>query len=285
MKLRHIAVLTIAGAMTVLCLAGCSDAAKMQTVSGAGLEQLGQITVITREEGSGTREVFAESVGFYDASTGRDRTLDSAKQAESGTDVIDLVSSEKSAIGYVSLGALDGGNSKALHTVTVDGKSLDRKFYLAYSGSLSDLEQDFLAYVKGAGQALVGENFTAVNKTTSFLSLKPSGSLRIGGSTSVSGLMQELAQAYMEYNPNASVEVVETDSTNGLTGAMSGIYDLGMSSRELKDYEKELLQYEVIAKDEIAVIVNKDNSLENISSEDLKAVYTGEIANWKELNQ
>lgn len=281
MKLRHIAVLT----MTVLCLAGCSDAAKMQTVSGAGLEQLGPITVIAREEGSGTREVFAESVGFYDASTGRDRTLDSAKQAESGTDVIDLVSSEKSAIGYVSMGALDGENKKALHTVTVDGKSLDRKFYLAYSGALSDLEQDFMAYVKGAGQELVGENFTAVNKTTSFLSLKPSGSLRIGGSTSVSGLMQELAQAYMEYNPNASVEVVETDSTNGLTGAMSGIYDLGMSSRELKDYEKELLKYEVIAKDEIAVIVNKDNSLENISSEDLKSVYTGEITNWKELNQ
>ena len=281
MKLRHIAVL----AMTVLCLAGCSDAAKMQTVSGAGLEQLGQITVITREEGSGTREVFAESVGFYDASTGRDRTLDSAELAQSGNDVIDIVSSEKSAIGYVSLGALDDENSKELHTVTVDGKSLDRKFYLAYSGGLSDLEQDFLAYVKGAGQELVGENFTVVNKTTSFLSLKPSGSLRIGGSTSVSGLMQELAQAYMKYNPNASIEVVETDSTNGLTGAMSGIYDLGMSSRELKDYEKELLKYEAIAKDEIAVIVNKDNSLENISSEDLKAVYTGEITNWKELNQ
>ena len=281
MKLRHIAVL----AMTVLCLAGCSDAAKMQTVSGAGLEQLGSITVVTREEGSGTREVFAESVGFYDASTGRDRTLDSAELAQSGNDVIDIVSSEKSAIGYVSLGALDDENSKELHTVTVDGKSLDRKFYLAYSGGLSDLEQDFLAYVKGAGQELVGENFTVVNKTTSFLSLKPSGSLRIGGSTSVSGLMQELAQAYMKYNPNASIEVVETDSTNGLTGAMSGIYDLGMSSRELKDYEKELLKYEAIAKDEIAVIVNKDNSLENISSEDLKAVYTGEITNWKELNQ
>lgn len=284
MKLRHIAVLTMAGAMTVFCLTGCADAAKMQTVSGAGLEQLGQITVVTREEGSGTREVFAESVGFYDASTGRDRTLGSAKQAESGADVIELVSSEKSAIGYVSMGAMNSENSETLHTVTVDGKSLDREFYLAYSGSLSDLEQDFLTYVKGAGQELVGENFTAVNKTTSFLSMKPSGSLRIGGSTSVSEVMQELAKAYMEYNPNASVEVVETDSTNGLTGTMSGIYDLGMSSRELKDYEKELLQYEVIAKDEIAVIVNKDNSLENISSEDLKAVYTGKITDWKELN-
>lgn len=111
------------------------------------------------------------------------------------------------------------------------------------------------------------------------------GRIKIGGSSSVYGLMQELAEVYMKINSHAAVEVVETDSTNGLTGAMSGTYDIGMSSRELKDYEKQLLEYEVIAKDEIAVIVHSDNPLENISSEDLRNVYTGEITEWKELQK
>ena len=86
-----------------------------------------------------------------------------------------------------------------------------------------------------------------------------------------------------EINPNAEITVVTTDSTNGLTGAMSGIYDLGMASRELKDYEKELLDYDVIAKDEVAVIVQKDNPLKNSSSQDLKKIYSGEMKEWKEL--
>ena len=87
----------------------------------------------------------------------------------------------------------------------------------------------------------------------------------------------------MEVNPNAAIEVIGTDSTNGLTGAMSGIYDLGMSSRDLKDYERELLSFEVIAKDKVAVIVNRDNPLKNIASKDLKAIYTGEITEWDKL--
>ena len=96
--------------------------------------------------------------------------------------------------------------------------------------------------------------------------------------------MEELSASYMELNPNADIEVVETDSANGLTGTMEGTYDLGMSSRDLKDYEKELLEYVVIAKDEIQVIVNKDNPLTNIASSDLKKIYTGQIQDWKELS-
>ena len=98
-------------------------------------------------------------------------------------------------------------------------------------------------------------------------------------------LMQELVDAYSEINTNARIEVIVTDSTNGLTGAMSGTYDLGMSSRDLKDYEKELLESVAIARDEIAVVVNKDNPLEAISAEELKDIYTGRIIDWKELNE
>lgn len=146
-----------------------------------------------------------------------------------------------------------------------------------------DPESDFLSYVEGAGQKIVAGYARPVHKETSFLSMKPKGTLRVGGSTSVAGMMSELAENYMKLNPNAKIEVVETDSTNGLTGTMDGTYDLGMSSRDLKDYEKELLEDVVIAKDEIQVIVNKDNPLTNITSSDLKKIYTGQSKDWKEL--
>ena len=161
---------------------------------------------------------------------------------------------------------------------------MGRNFYLVYSGKMTDLESDFLSYVQGAGQKIVAEYAEPVHKETSFLSMKPEGTIRIGGSTSVAGMMEELSASYMELNPNADIEVVETDSANGLTGTMDGTYDLGMSSRDLKDYEKELLEYVVIAKDEIQVIVNKDNPLTNIASSDLKKIYTGQIQDWKELS-
>ena len=167
----------------------------------------------------------------------------------------------------------------------MSGGALERNFYLAYSGRLSELETDFLTYIQSAGQEIVGENYETVKKTTTFLSGKPEGSIKIGGSSSMAELIQELADAYSEINPNAVIEIIVTDSTNGLTGAMSGLYDLGMASRDLKDYEKELLESVMIASDEIAVIVNADNPLEEITAEDLKGIYTGEITKWQELNQ
>lgn len=264
-------------------MTGCSSGGKQDTSAGAGLDKLGNITVVSREEGSGTREIFAKSIGIYDSSIGRDQTRSGALYAMSSEEVIATVGKDQAAIGYVSKGVLTNTKTQQVHEVTVDGSSLKRSFYLAYSGNLSELEQDFITYIKGAGQEIVGRNYTAVKKATSFLSLKPSGTIRIGGSSSIAGLMQELADDYKTKNPNATIEITVTDSTNGLTGTMSGNYDLGMSSRELKDYEKELLSYEEIAKDEIAVIVQADNPLENISSKDLKAIYTGSVLDWKDL--
>ena len=263
--------------LMVTLIGGCAKNADDPDMKG-----MGTITVCSREEGSGTREVFSKTLGLFDDSTGRDEITEDALKEESGDKVIEAVSEDESAIGYVSLGLLDSSKGK-VHTVTVDGKSLNRNFYLAYSGKLSELEKDFLTYVEGKGQEIVGENYQTVKKTTTFLSGKPKGTIKIGGSSSVASLMQELSDAYMQINPNAEITVVTTDSTNGLTGAMSGIYDLGMASRELKDYEKELLDYDVIAKDEVAVIVQKDNPLKNISSQDLKKIYSGEMKEWKEL--
>lgn len=275
-------------AVLVVCvllgsLTGCAQEKEQATSLGEGAERLGSIHVISREEGSGTRNVFAESIGFYDTATGRDLTTENAEIAADGQKVKELIGEDINAIGYLSAGLLDEEDSSSIHTVTVDGKELERSFYLTYSGQLTEVEQEFLAYIGGAGQEIVKNGFSPIGDTTQFLSLKPKGSIKIGGSSSMYELVKELAEAYMELNPNAAIEVVATDSTNGLTGAMSGIYDLGMSSRDLKDYEKELLSFEVIAKDKVAVIVNRDNPLNNITSKDLKAIYTGEVTEWDEL--
>lgn len=264
-------------------LTGCSQEKEQATSMGEGTEQLGSIHVISREEGSGTRSVFAQSVGFYDYSTGRDLTTENVEIATDGEKVKEWISTDVNAIGYLSAGLLGEADAGPIHTVTVDGKELERSFYMVYSGQLTEVEQEFITYIEGAGQEIVGKDFSPIGATTQFLSLKPNGKIKIGGSSSMYELVRELAATYMELNPNADIEVVETDSNNGLTGAMSGIYDLGMSSRDLKDYERELLSYEVIAKDQIAVIVNRDNPLNNIALTDLKAVYTGEITEWDKL--
>ena len=283
MRLKKCAAAVMLVCSLLVSLTGCSQESKQETSLGEGVERLGSIHVISREEGSGTRNVFAESIGFNDTATGRDLTVESAEIVEDGQKVKELIATDVNAIGYLSAGLLSDEDNKSLHTVTVDGKELERNFYLAYSGQLSETEQEFITYVEGAGQEIVKDGFNTIGDATQFLSLKPKGNIKIGGSSSMFDLMQKLAAAYMELNPNAVIEVISTDSGNGLTGAMSGIYDIGMSSRELKDYEKELLSFEVVAKDKIAVIVNCENPLNNISSKDLKAIYTGEIAQWKKL--
>lgn len=151
-------VLTVILALSVL--AGCSASETSRTVAGDGLDELGAITVIAREEGSGTRTVFAESLGFYDSNTARDKTTETAKQAESGNAVVEMVSKDASAIGYVSEAAL--ASEEKVHTVTVDGSNLEREFYLAYSGKLSELESDFLTYVLSSGQEIVGKHYSTV---------------------------------------------------------------------------------------------------------------------------
>lgn len=295
MKKRSKASLVLAVCL-LFGLAGCGAGAGStgkQTVEG--LDKLGNIQVIAREDGSGTRSAFAQMVGLMQSSAETeqsDETRTDAQIAESTDDVVEAVAADKAAIGYVSAGALTDDHTQ-IKQLTIDGSAagnaknnypLSRSFYLAYSGTLSDAAQDFLTYVHGAGQALVAETYTPVAKSSTFLSSKASGSISIVGSTSVAPLIQQLAEAYQEYNPNVSITVEATDSSDGLTRAMSGECDLGMSSRDLKDYEQELLDYESIAQDDIAVIVQADNPLSDISLDLLKQIYTGDFKAWSELN-
>ena len=176
------------------------------------------------------------------------------------------------------------GTEATMENVQDDSYSLSRPFSLAWSGKLNDLEQDFLTYVLGSGQAIVGQSYVAVHNSTTFLSGQYEGTITIHGSTSAAPLLEQLAEAYMEINPHAAIEVTASDSTSGLNDAMQGNCDFAMSSRELKDYEQELLNYEVIAQDGIAVIVNSLNPLTDITTEELNAIFTGSITDWGTIN-
>ncbi len=258
----------------------------------AGLDKLGEIQVISREDGSGTRGTFAQLAGFDQSSEDKsDLTREDAVIKNNAEEVIEVVKNENASIGYVSKGALT--DDSEVKTLSINGIGVDtrnhnyplsRSFYIVYSGKLSELEQDFLTYVHGAGQEIVEKSYVPVAKSSTFLSNKAKGKIEITGSTSMAPLMTELAEAYMELNPNAIITVVETDSTDGINKAMTGECNLGMSSRDLKDYERELLDYEIIANDDIAVIVNADNPLSDITLDWLKRIYVGEVQKWEELN-
>lgn len=276
-------------------LAGCNSSEKSaeQSTKTEGLDELKEIQVISREEGSGTRSAFAELSGFLKNEEGKtDLTTDRAQFAEDAGQVCEMVAENPSAIGYLSLaGVPEDGSVKVLK---VDGLKADfseksyplgRTFYLTYSGQLNELEEDFLTYIHGKGQEIVERSYVPVAKSSTFLSNQAEGRIRIGGSTSVKPLIMELAENYMAFNPNAEILVESSDSGDGLTRTMSGELDFGMASRDLKDYEMELLDYEAIAKDDIAVIVNPDNPLEDLTTDDLKKIFTGEYLRWDELNQ
>lgn len=275
----------------IVCLAGCGQkSTQVDKDNNEELSKLGKIKVISREEGSGTRETFALLAGFNkDGTDGTDKTVEDAEVAESMDSVIENVTDDTSAIGYVSAGVagIDG-----VKTLKINGKSvsnnagkypLTRSFYLAYNGALNDVEQDFMTYVQSAGQEIVSEHYETIAKNTTFLSNQSEGTIRIEGSTSMAALVQELADAYMKINTHATVQVTATDSTKGLNSVMSGNCDIAMSSRDLKDYEKELLNYNTVAEDKIAVIVNKENPLSDMTLYMLKSIYTGGIKNWEDL--
>lgn len=279
----------IAG-MVVTSLAGCGNTKKAQEKVD-GLDKLGKIHVISREEDSGTRNTFAELAGLKDNNSGnQDNTLDGAEIVEDTSSVLNKVGSDPAAIGYGSAGVMVSDSQVKVLSVegTAAGKKdarypLSRSFYLAWNGKLNSVEEEFLRYIRSAGQEIVGQSYVAVSKQNSFLSLKPKGEITITGSTSVGPLLECLAEEYMKQNPKASIKVTQTDSGDGINQTIQRKCDMGMSSRELRDPEKELLNYEAIARDEIAVIVNADNPLNDITMDQLEAIYTGKTTEWKAI--
>ena len=259
-------------------------------------EKAVKINVISREEGSGTRGAFVELTGVEKKVDGVkvDQTTLDAEIASSTSVVITTVAGDKNAIGYISLGSLNDtvkaievdGTYPTVDTVKSGEYKIARPFVVAYM-SLSDVAEDFLSFVMSkSGQDIIqGKGYIKVNETEEGYSASmKSGTLTISGSSSVYPVMEKLTEAYSALNPDVKITLMQSDSTTGVNDAISGKSDLGLSSRELKDSEKEKgLTPKVIALDGIAVIVNKENSVNGLSTETIKDIYKGNITTWEGL--
>ena len=280
--------------MTVFALAGCG-ADSNDGGTGTGTDA---ISVLTREEGSGTRGAFIELLGIEEKNAdGKkvDKTIDTAETTNSTSVMITTVQGNKAAIGYISLGSLDKSKVKALK---VDGAEaavdnvksgeykVARPFNIATKGDATGVASDFIKFILSAdGQAVVEKNgYISEGNTGAYKASGQKGKITIGGSSSVTPVMEKLKEAYVKLNPNVTVDVQQNDSSSGMKGAIDGIYDIGMASRDVKDSEKEAgLNSIKIALDGIAVIVNKDNTLDSITSEQIKNIYTGSLTKWSEI--
>ncbi|MDD4642957.1 MAG: substrate-binding domain-containing protein [Erysipelotrichaceae bacterium] len=284
--------LLLALAIMALILTGCSKPAEEE-----GFDQSKAITVVSREDGSGTRGAFIELLGIEqkDANGEKvDYTTELAVISNSTSVVMGNVASNAYAIGYISLGSLNDtvkalkidGVEATVENIKSNTYKVARPFNIATSGEISVVAQDFINYILSAnGQTVVEENgYISISNTGEFTSELPSGKVVVGGSSSVSPVMEKLKEAYLALNPNAEIEVQQTDSTSGMTSAIDGVVDIGMASRELKQSELDAgLVNTVIAMDGIAVIVNNENPLEDITSDNVRAVYMGEVTDWSVL--
>ncbi|HFI0463954.1 TPA: substrate-binding domain-containing protein [Streptococcus suis] len=256
--------------------------------------QEGAINVVSREDGSGTRGAFVELVEVTDEA-GDDLTTLSAIIQNSTNGVLQTVAGDANAIGYVSLGSLND-DVKALKIDGVEATSetildgeykIARPFNLAWKkDSLSDLSKDFLAFIHSTqGQAIVEEEgfIQSKQEQEEYTGKDQEGTIEVVGSTSVTPVLEKLAEAYQEINPGVTINITSNGSSAGLESAAQGVADLGMSSRELKDEEKENLDFDAIALDGIAVIVHKDSSLEDITLENVRKIFLGELVDWEEV--
>ena len=270
-------------------LTGCGNSAGGAT---------GAISVVSREDGSGTRCAFEELSGVEDAD-GNDATVSSAEITNSTAVMMQTVEGNASAIGYISMGSL--GNNDKIKAVQINGVDatpanvsngsyvVSRPFNIVTkSDGISDAAQDFINYIlSDEGQDIVEqEDFIKIDATGAYKSNGTTGkTISVAGSSSVTPVMEKLKEAYEKANGGKiTVEVQQSDSTTGITSASDGLCDIGMASRDLKDEEKDLgLTATVIARDGIAVIVNKDNDVDELTSDQVKAVYTGETTTWEDL--
>ena len=279
----------LAALMLTGALAGCgSSASDTQAADGADSGVSGAITVISREDGSGTRGAFIELTGVEEKTAdGKkvDNTTADAEIANKTDVVLTSVAGNEKAIGYISLGALNDtvkavkvdGAEATVDNVKAGAYKLSRPFNIATKGEPTGVAKDFISFILSKeGQAVVTDNkYIAVNDAAeSFVS---------DGSSSVSPVMEKLIEAYKSVNPNASIDLQTSDSTSGMTGAMDGTFAIGMASRELKDEEAAQLTGTAIALDGIAVIVNPANTIDELSMDQIKSIYVGDITDWGDL--
>lgn len=280
--------LGLAGIVAVGMFAGCSakDSAK-------------EISVITRENGSGTRGAFVELLGIEEkTSDGKkvDHTTTEAITAPKTDIMLSNVAGDENAIGYVSLGSLNN-TVKSLKVNGVEATAenikngkyeVARPFNIVTKGNAQGLAKDFIDFILSKeGQAVVVKNgFIAINDQAEvYKGTKPEGKIVISGSSSVTPVMEKLKEAYIAINSKAVIEVQQQDSTAGITGTVEGTCDIGMVSRDLKDSEKEKVNGIEIAIDGIAVIANTNNAVSDLTKDQIKSIFTGSITKWDEVSK
>lgn len=284
---------TLAVVMSLTMLAGAATGCGSKS-----FDSKKNITIVSREDGSGTRGAFVELFGIEEKDANGekvDRTIDSAQITNNTSVMMTTVSGNMYAIGYISLGSLndtvkslkvDGVEASAAN-VKAGTYKIARPFNIAYKdGSLSDVSQDFVDYIMSSeGQQIITDNgYISVDDSQPYSGSKPSGKIVVAGSSSVSPVMEKLKEAYMKVNTGADIEIQTSDSTTGMTSAADGVCDIGMASRELKDSETSAgLTSLAIALDGIAVVVNNDNPTTDITSEQVKSIYTGETTTWENI--
>ena len=270
-----------------------SASEESSAASAEGTSASGPITVVSREDGSGTRGAFVELIGVVDEEDNDMTTVD-ATISNSTEVVIQTVAGNTGAIGYISLGSLDD----TVKGVNIDGVeptaeniengtyTVSRPFNVATKGELTnEAAQDFMNYIMSEeGQAIVAEDYIPVSGVEPFESNGASGSVTVSGSSSVSPLMQKLIEGYNTVNPDVSIELQTNDSTTGMTNTIDGMCDIGMASRELKQEELDAgLVNTVIATDGIAIIVNNESPITDLTTEQVRDIYLGNITDWSEI--
>lgn len=255
--------------------------------SGCGTKNNDIITVLSREDGSGTRDAFESLLGI-------EETTLSAEISDSTAVMITSVEGNRGAVGYISLGALRE-NVKALKidgipasgdNVKNGSYKLARAFNIATKENISDSAADFISFILSSkGQAVVEQNkYISATNGGDYKPSGKTGKVTVAGSSSVAPVMEKLKEAYIKLNPKADIEIQQTDSTNGIQTVIDGICDIAMSSRELKKSELSSgLSSKAIALDGIAVIVSIDNPLDNISAEQLASIYSGKATEWSKI--
>lgn len=288
--------LAVCVAFACMLLAGCSSNSGDSSESSDSGES---INVVSREDGSGTRGAFVELFGVeQEDENGEtvDMTTESASITNSTAVMMTTVAGDANAIGYISLGSLDDsvkavkidGAEATVDNVKSGDYKVSRPFNVVTNSNteLSDVAQDFMNFILSSdGQAVVAEEgYIPLDGGEAYTASNLSGTVTVAGSSSVTPVMEKLAEAYQALNPDVTIEVNQSDSTTGVTSAIEGACDLGMASRDLKDSEtSEGAQATVIATDGIAVIVNPESTVEDLTSDQVKQIFTGEITSWSEI--
>ena len=294
-KCKLFSVLTLAGLTALVGLSACGKSNGGS--SSASSSASGNISVVSREDGSGTRGAFVELFGVQEEQNGEkvDLTTDKAIVTNSTSVMLTTVAGDKSAIGYTSLGSLDDtvkvlkidGTEASVANIKAGSYKISRPFNIVTKDKISEAAQDFINFILSSdGQAVVEENgYIPLDDTKAYQSSVDSGKVVVSGSSSVTPVMEKLKEAYSKVNSKVEVEIQQSDSSTGITNAIEGTADIGMASRDLKDEETSKgVSSTVIAMDGIAVIINKDNKVDGLTSEQVKTIFTGKTTSWDGLS-